>query len=246
MEIKKQKINKQKIKNSFIDFNIIFKFDYWYIHKVNEEQIENVNRFIRFYNKPLCQKEEILLNDYLKKELRRFIFLQKLERLKLDVNSMDVNYFKYYEKENILEKIGRDFNCSSTSLKRLTKKKCDTDENKFSIKILEINYGYIIIGLSTLNFDFKKLNCIGWGNSWGFNCYNGMKRCGDGEWGSFTYFNGKVGDIIGIKYNSLKGELELFINNQSKGVMFHGFDINKNYRFCVTLCDVGNKIKIIE
>ena len=249
MQIKKQKINKIKIKNSFIDLNIIFKFDYWYIHTISEEQIENTNRFIRFYDKSLLQKEEILLNDYLKKELRKIVALKKeKERLKIDTDLIPGYITKYDEKENTLEKIDIGaFNFPTVvPLKRLTKKNNDSNENKFSIKILQINRGHIIIGLTTLNCTFKKLNCIGWKNSWGFNCYNGMKRRDNEKCDLFTNFHGKVGDIIGIKYDSLKGEIELFINNQSKGVMFSGLDINQNYRFGVTLLDAEDKIKIIE
>jgi len=243
MEIKKQKINKIKIKNSFIDLNIIFKFDFWYIHKINEEQIEKINRFVRFYNKSLCQKEEILLNDYLKNELRKIVALKK-ERLKIDVDLMDEYQLKYDEKENTLEKIllGCGF---SASLKRLPKKNCETNENKFSIKILKTKFGYIKIGLTTLNVNHIFGNSLCWDNGLCFDCNDGMYMHKN-KWMQFIWFNAKDGDVIGIKYNSKEGEIELFINNKSKGILCKDLNVNEDYRFAVKLIDVCDKIQIIE
>jgi len=226
MESKKQKIKKQKIKNSFIDLKIIFKFDYWYIHSLSEEQIENIHRFIRFYNKPLCQKEEILLNDYLKKELRKVIELKKIEeRLKLVVDSEDVNYLEYYEKENILEKIGYKRGSSTASLKRITKKNCDTDENKFSIKILKTTSITIQIGLRTIP---NKSNTSYWKIFY------------------YTGFDAKEGSIIRYKYDSKKGYIEGSINNELKKMKPDILNFENDYMFSVSLFNIGDKIQIIE
>ena len=250
MEIKRQKINKAKIKNSFIDVILIFKFDFWYIHSISEKKIENVNRVVRFENKPLHQKEEILLNDYLKRELRKVVDLLKLERLKIDIDVFFMKFLEYNEKENILTK--KKFNdendddescclCCTVTSKRLTKKNCDTDENKFSIKILNTKQGEIGIGLRRSVFNIDNVN------HWCYLC--GFKLTSSGKNSKekcYPTIKVKIGDIISLIYNSKKGELKLKINDSIMLFSFSGLSIKEDYKFELTLYNRGDKIQIIE
>jgi len=244
MEIKIQKIKKAKIKNSFIDVILIFKYDFWYVHKINEEQIKNVNRFVRFENKSLCQKEEILLNDYLKKELRKNVELWKAERLKIDITIDDKNLLVYDKINNLVgfkkfNEIDDDYifrSCTITS-KRLTKKICDENENRFSIYIVHTKRGLLRIGLVESNFI----------NFWCYYC-GCMTTCRYKSYHieSLPFNKIKAGDIISLTYCSKKGTIKLEINGTITGTCFTGLNVKEDYRFVLTLFNEGDTIEIIE
>jgi len=175
----------------------------------------------------------------------------------MDFDQINKDKIKFDEKENSIEKIPYEekneflklagfTNCHcSIPLKKITKRNCETDENKFSIKYLKTHFGYISIGLT--NSNFKEWDSKGVGNSWEFNGFSGSKYFkGKGE-DFLNKFPGlEEGDIVGLKYNSIKGEIEIFINNESVGIMFDGIDINQDYLFVVTLYDLGDKIQILQ
>ena len=94
---KKRKTKENKRKNIFIDVLFKFKYDFGYTHKVSEEEKENSRRFVRFYEKPLLVKQEIKLNDFLKKELRKCY-------VKIKIEIEDKNRLTYHEFTNILER----------------------------------------------------------------------------------------------------------------------------------------------
>jgi len=239
-----------KNKTSFIDFKIQFYFNLGYNHHVSSSEIENIKKYeFTFNDKTLNQKQEIKLNNFLIKLLNCFkIYLMK-EGLKIDVKLMNKNELKYNEKENTLKRISFNY-CKffSATLKKISKKNCNSNENKFLIKILKTNDADIFIGLTNLNFNFKENNDVfGDGkNSWGFWCHNGNKLFNNRGEDFLKGYKGKNGDIIGLKYNSIKGNIEIFINNESKGIMFNDININQDYRFGITLYHFRDKIQILQ
>jgi len=247
--IKRIKFSKYIFKNktSFIDFKIKFYYNLFYKHHVSTTKIENIKKYeYTFENKTLNQKQEIKLNNFLIRLLNCFKIDLNKECPKIDAELMNEKFFKYNEKGNILEKINDNHNFFSVPLKKISKKNCNSDENKFSIKILNTKFGEVIVGLTDLNVNFKNNYWIGKDSkSWGFDCANGMKWFVMEFEHFFKGFKAKKGDVIGLKFNSIYGEIEIFINGKSKGIMFDTIDISKNYRFAISLCGFGDKVKII-
>jgi len=194
-----------------------------------------------------------------------FASLEKLKNIKkmdsIFINKKQINYNEIektiekilYEEKNeylkILFKNNEDLGCT-IPLKKISKKNCDSEENVFSIKILKTYCGFITIALS--DFDYKFWSKENKGCSWEFSCGTGLKHFyGSGinneKKEDFLNFIGvKEGDVASLKYNSIKGEISIFINYEFKGIMFDGIDINKDYRFTITLINNGDKIQLIE
>ena len=249
---KKIKFSKYIFKNkkSFVDFKIQFYFNLGYKHHVSSSEIKNISKYeYTFEEKTLNQKQEIKLNNFLKELLNCFKINLIKEGLKIDINLINKKKLEFNENENSLKKIEKDFCWISAPLKKISKKNNNSNENKFSIKILNTQDGDIMIGLTNFNFNFKeKFNVIGKDlNSWGFflnDCTKWFNNKGEDFLKDFE--DVKYGDIFGLKFNSIKGEIEIFINGESKGIMFNNLDINKNYKFAISLIDNGDKVQIIE
>jgi len=147
---------------------------------------------------------------------------------------------------HILKKINGNYSHSSTALKKISKKNCDTNENKFSIKILKTKDSSINIGLTDSNFDYLSSNYIGSNShSWDFYCCNGRKYH-NGVGIKFGTDRCEINDVISLKYDSKKGEIEIFKNNVSLGIMFNGLDTSKDYNFGIGLYDINDEIQIIQ
>ena len=170
------------------------------------------------------------------------------EGIKIDVGLMKKDNFKYNEEENSLEKTDNNGCFFTIPIKKFSKKNCETNENKFSIKILKTSHCYIRIGLATLEFNFKDFNhWIGddfYG--WGFNCRNGTKMFNLTTEDFINNFEGKIGYVVSLKFNSIKGEIEIYINDESKGVLFNKIDVKQDYRFVISLSDIGDKVQILQ
>ena len=241
-----------KNKTSFIDFKIQFYFNLGYNHHVSSSEIENIKKYeFTFNDKTLNQKQEIKLNNFLIKLLNCFKIDLIKEGLKIDIETMEVDEVKYDEKENTLEKI-RNTDDSLVILNKISKKNCNSNKNKFSIKILNTKYGFLIIGISNLKFDYKEQSWKGKNlETWGFKCYNesNTQQLEKDKYLSndlLKDFKGKNGDIISLKYNSIKGEIEIFINNESKGLITNKVDIKQDYRFVITMYSIGDKIHAFD
>jgi len=237
-----------KNKTSFIDFKIKFYFNLGYNHHVSSSEIKNIKKYeYTFEEKTTNQKQEIKLNNFLIKLLNCFKIDLIKESLKIDVDLMNEKFLKYNENENTLERIGNKYYYFPVPLKKISKKNCNSNENKFSIKILNTDYGSIRIGITNSNFNFKINNFLGNdSNYWLFYCCNGAKFFNGKLEYILNKFNGKKGDVIGFKFNSIKGEIELFINNESKGIIFKNLNINENYRFVILMWSKGDKVQIIQ
>jgi len=123
---------------------------------------------------------------------------------------------------------------------------CDNDENKISIKLIHRSFSSLVLGLTTLDYDFNhSYNSIGTKNSWGVDVVNRKFLC-DNEWILCDDIRADNGDTVGLKYNSKKGEIEFFINNQTKGIIFKGLNITQCYRFAIELHDVEQTVQIID
>ena len=59
-------------------------------------------------------------------------------------------------------------------------------------------------------------------------------------------FEGKIGYVVSLKFNSIKGEIEIYINDESKGVLFNKIDVKQDYRFVISLSDIGDKVQILQ
>ena len=162
----------------------------------------------------------------------------------IDVSLTDKKQFKFDASDKILEKTRR---CIwyTVPINKISKRNCDSDYNEFTIKLINSKFCSIMIGITNLHFDFKKANhFIGDDeSSIGFNCCSGDK------WflhESESFSNGaQNGDEVGLKYNSIKGEIEIFINGETKGIMVDHININDDYRFAVSISFIGDKIQII-
>jgi len=164
------------------------------------------------------------------------VFFFEKDLSKLEEDFIDKTEFIYNEKENILEKITNS-SYYSVPLNKISKKNCNSNENGFSIEILNTDCRNIIIGLSPLSFYFKQSDEVNFNKHrlWinGFNFYNYKEK------------EIKNGDVIGLQYDSIKGEIEFFLNFKTTGIIKKVPDIIQNYRFTITLYDVGDKVQII-
>ena len=182
-------------------------------------------------------------------EEKRELLEQKNQRLKIDIDKQFLKHLKYKEKKNVLKmkKFSDDNDdagiiCACTAIsKRLTKKNCDTDENKFSIKILKTKNGIIRLGLRRLVYDKDTPNAR-------FYLLGLETTVNPKYYLEMTYPHDRVrkGDIISLIYNSKKGVFKLKKNKEFMFISFEGLNIKEDYKFVITLYNEGDKIKIIE
>jgi len=255
MGSKKQKTNKQGIKNSFIDIKIEFWANPYFKYDVKERDVRNSNRFVRFDLKPLEMKQEIKLNDYLKQVLSAFY------RFEVDEKSVDAINIKYNKYDRTLEYIGKDGLMPTILFKNQIKKNCNDDQNKITIKLIKCLM-IVFIGIKKFDSTHLYTDSIGGYDSYGFNSFLGGKSkehelwnhyvtyetlsCTSGPWPLYYNKIPNKNDTIGLKYDTIKGSLEIFINNISQGIMYDNIDTSQKYLFGITLHNVGDKIQIIE
>jgi hypothetical protein len=256
-EIYKKKYEEiyKNINNSFdlINSNPNISFSFNFNSKLNEKlALILQNLCIKdYFNSPLIdEKIEIDLKNNLMNDL---INIKIPKNNEIDITKIG----KKFSYENlILKKINNDGDWSSVPLQKISKKNCDTDANKFSFKIINTSYNYIFIGLVDSNFNFSSNIHIGQNsNSWGFHCSNGHKYHNGNQiyYQGYGYNNNysynafsTTNDIVGLKYNSKIGTIEIFKNETSLGIIFNNIDTTKDYFFGVSLCYINDSIQIIQ
>jgi len=258
---------------TFIDINIKFKKNPNFKYEIKEGDVKSSDRYIRFISFPFRFKQEIKLNDYLKPELRKAVILINK---KSELDDSNINLFKLSYSNFKLRKISGD-GAISIPLKKVPKKNCNSDFNKFSIKIISNYFGSdIVIGLMhDINSDFSIGHCVGLSeNEWGyihscgvwsqgdtFNFLNKYKdgvrvacKCNIFEKTEYTNDDKKFremneckeGDVVSCKYDSVKGNIEVFKNGTSIGLMARNIDTSLNYLFAVSLIQKGDCIKMVD
>ena len=238
--MKQQKVKaKQRRCNTLIDTYIKFKFDFGYEHKVGEEEIENSRRFVHYYEKSLQQKQEIKLNDYLKKELRRRF-------VKINVEFKNKDKFKYDVYTNILEKIP-DFIFPYEVLLKETIIKNSRVNNKFYFKILKGISEVMYIGLC--DDEYNPMTGY-FGNPCSRVFIIDPKRYFE-QASRFFYFDmrkyeKKEGDIYGIELNTMTGKIEMYFNGILNKTINVDIKNNRDYRFGISFGGSGDKIQILN
>ena len=238
-------------KNYLLDLKITFKIDPYFKYDLKEVDVENSTKFVNFEKRPLQWKQEIKLNDYLKCELEKVVILIN-RKSEIDVSKIDTETLKY--RIFILTNIGGDHYCSYQKdyssemaiLKKIPKKNCNTDFNKFSIKIIHTDdyrlRESIKLGLTDVAFDPRKRK-----NSYNDRIYNneGVLMAFYLSLGTFGIKSGN-GDIISLKYNSIKGDVSIFKNGKLYNTLKNIIDIKKDYHFFVELSCLGDCVEIVD
>ena len=281
-----EQMKKQRMKNSFID--IIIDFDSFpnYKYEIKESDVKNSNRFVRFELIPLKAKQEIKLNDFMKPELRKVVFLSEHQRSEIDATKMNTDYLTYKDfilelnknyivvntkkyvedvqkfaehyknycrnKQDFIDRVTLysknkyyfRFKGHNAVLKKIPKKNCNTNFNKFSIKIIntKLENPHITLGIIDANFDVKSSG----GRHFGYNfCCNGLAYVKNQMIKQFGEKCG-IGDELSLKYDSIKGTIEIFKNWKSLGILTKEVDIKKDYYFIIILQFPEDVIEIID
>jgi len=147
-----------------------------------------------------------------------------------------------------MDHIFRFYNSSLSTFcfNKLLEKNCEDEKNKLTIKILKTKEKNINIGIIKSDFNLSEDALVYSTSCWLFNC-NGTIMFNKGNRTDILKdYHCKKGDIIGLKYNSSKGDVELFINNKSECIIFKDLDISIDYKFVISLFDIEDKIQIVE
>lgn len=225
------------------------------------------------------QKSEV---DILKIEINElnyenFIFKKELEKAEdsvlmnqksdIDISKIDTKVLKYenFILTNIRDEELNPHKVEESScmaiLKKIPKKNCDTNYNKFSIKCIYCgrrNYGMsggvINLGLMDANFDLKNRanNIYGWryscdGYAWGIGVRldDFVSEKSVEKWESEGVEKFK-GDIFSLKYDSIKGNISIFKNFIFLGFVAKDLDIKKDYYFFVELENEYGTIEMVD
>ena len=184
------------------------------------------NNFILEYNKDTAMKKEIAYKDY----GRPFKNGMRSISDQLPWDPYQLYYSNFFEQYAAI-------------LKKTPKKNCNTDHNKFSIKILNKREDtHMLIGLGEVDSNFEEAwNCE---NGWGF-CFMGgecLKSFFSKPFGGPC----EKGDIVSLKYDSIKGSIEIYKNRESLGILTDKVDTKKDYYFFVTLHYPADRIEMVD
>jgi hypothetical protein len=187
----------------------------------SEKELEDDKKLSEYDIKP---NSEILIKNLeidfeKKKKIDKIIENLKTEANNFKINEIDtskINTQQLNYDNFILKKIYQDYKWYTAPLKKITKKNCYTDENKFSFKIINSLNDYIFIGLADSNFNFLQSNHIGQNLFIYGYCCDGNKYH-NSVIGGFCSFSSSctVNDIVGLEYNSKIGSIEIFKNGNS-------------------------------
>jgi hypothetical protein len=221
--------------------------------KKQKEEIENLLKLKQeLENKNKIEKEEFekkLQNQ--KEDFEKIIQNLKNEKEKQDlkeINEIDTSKTKLLRLsyENLILKKIHPEGFNSSPIKKISKKNCDTDENKFSIKIINTITKTMFIGISDSTKKFPSNYFLGeQPYSWGYYFSNGNKYNNKIS-SPFSTTTCNTNDIVSLKYNSKIGTIEIFKNGISLGIMFDNIDTSIDYFFAVSLCRIDDTIQLIQ